>query len=130
MYPYSINNMMPNYYNPTINGRIVTSVDEVRASQIALDGSISYFPSPAENKIYAKFVGMNGLPIIKMYELQQEVDNKEDLTKTLSKTQEDFAKYQEDIAKSQENLLKRIVSIENTLKEMRRNEPIEPFTAI
>lgn len=46
-----------------LKGRMVTSVDEAKASQFDLDGSITYFPSPAENKIYAKTLDNNGLPI-------------------------------------------------------------------
>lgn len=54
-------------------GRIVTGLEEARASQIALDGTISYFPSPAENKIYAKYIDMQGLPVFLTYELQRNV---------------------------------------------------------
>ena len=54
-------------------GRIVTNIDEARASQIALDGSQWYFPSPAENKIYVKSIGMNGMPVFLTYELQKDL---------------------------------------------------------
>lgn len=54
-----------------MQGRVVASIDEVRAAQVALDGSISYFPSPGEGKIYAKGIDMQGLPYIQVYELQQ-----------------------------------------------------------
>lgn len=53
-----------------LSGRIVTGMEEARASQIPLDGSVSYFPSPAENKIYAKGIDMNGLPVFLTYELK------------------------------------------------------------
>ncbi len=56
-----------------LSGRIVTGLEEARASQIALDGTISYFPSPAENKIYAKYIDMQGLPVFLTYELQRNV---------------------------------------------------------
>lgn len=59
--------------NVSLNGRIVTSIEEARASQIALDGSQWFFPSPAENKIYTKSIGMNGMPIFLTYELQKEL---------------------------------------------------------
>ena len=48
-------------------------IPEIWASQIALDGTISYFPSPAENKIYAKYIDMQGLPVFLTYELQRNV---------------------------------------------------------
>lgn len=35
-----------------LQGRVVASVDEGIASQVPLDGSVSYFPSPGEGKIY------------------------------------------------------------------------------
>lgn len=54
-----------------MQGRVVASIDEVRAAQVALDGSVSYFPSPGEAKIYAKGIDMQGLPYIQVYELQQ-----------------------------------------------------------
>lgn len=50
-----------------IKGRVVTGIDEARAAQIDLDGSMSYFPSPAENKIYVKFVGLDGAPVFSVY---------------------------------------------------------------
>lgn len=62
----------PNTYNMQQNmamGRIVTGIEEARAAQIPLDGTPIYFPSPAENKIYVKYVGMNGTPVFNVYEL-------------------------------------------------------------
>ena len=54
-----------------LQGRVVASVDEVRASQVPLDGSVSYFPSPGEGKIYAKGIDMQGLPYIQVFCVQQ-----------------------------------------------------------
>ena len=31
-----------------------------------------YFPAPAEGKIYEKLIGMDGLPIFRVYQLQQD----------------------------------------------------------
>ena len=53
-----------------LSGRIVTGIEEARASQIALDGTPSYFPSPAENKIYVKSLDMNGVPMFLTYKLE------------------------------------------------------------
>lgn len=58
-----------------LSGRIVTGIEEARASQIPLDGTISYFPSPAENVIYAKSIDMNGLPVFLTYELKMSVNS-------------------------------------------------------
>ena len=55
-----------------IKGRPVTSIDEAKAAQIDLDGTLTYFPSIAENKIYVKSIGFDGLPVFNVYQL---VDN-------------------------------------------------------
>lgn len=86
-----------------LSGRLVTGMEEARASQIPLDGSISYFPSPAENKIYAKGIDMNGLPIFMTYELKIPTPNVEN---------------------NQFSILdNRLTALENKLKEMEKNEP-------
>lgn len=64
-----LNQMEQAYQVPTIRGRIVTGVEEARASQIPLDGSPSFFPSPSEKKVYEKSIGLNGMPIFKEYVL-------------------------------------------------------------
>lgn len=55
-----------------LKGRIVTSMDEAKAAQVDLDGTSTYFPAPAEGKIYEKLIGMDGLPIFRVYQLQQD----------------------------------------------------------
>lgn len=54
-----------------LKGHIVTNVDEAKAAQIDFDGSVSYFPCPAENRIYAKCIGMDGMPVFLAYEIQK-----------------------------------------------------------
>ena len=61
---------------PVIKGRIVTSIDEARAAQIDLDGTSTYFPSPAEGKIYEKLIGLDGMPIFRVYEIKQANEQK------------------------------------------------------
>ena len=46
--------------------------DEVKAAQIDLDGTFTYFICPADNCIYAKAINMNGLPIVQTYRLSKE----------------------------------------------------------
>lgn len=53
---------------PTLKGKPVTSIDEVRATSVDFDGSISYFPDLANNKIYTKQINMDGTSKILMYE--------------------------------------------------------------
>lgn len=63
----------PNAYQPVqqIKGRPVTSIEEARAAQVDLDGSSTYFPAPAEGKVYEKLIGMDGLPVFRVYTLQE-----------------------------------------------------------
>lgn len=54
---------------PILNGRVVTGIEEARAAQIPLDGTMVYFPSPAEKKIYVKSIGLDGMPLFNVYEM-------------------------------------------------------------
>lgn len=77
MYQQPMPTMMPpaqpNAYPPVqqIKGRPVTSIEEARAAQVDLDGTSTYFPAPAEGKIYEKLIGMDGLPVFRVYTLQE-----------------------------------------------------------
>ena len=46
----------------------MTSIEEVRATSVDFDGSVSYFPDLANNKIYTKQINMDGTAKILMYE--------------------------------------------------------------
>ncbi len=50
-----------------LKGRIVTGMEEARAAQIDLDGSVFVFPSLSENKIYTKSIGLDGMPVFEVY---------------------------------------------------------------
>ena len=52
---------------PMLKGRVVASIEEARAAQVDLDGSLTYFASPGESKIYVKSIGLNGLPVFQVY---------------------------------------------------------------
>lgn len=76
--------IQPPIYQPPVQpapvqlkGRIVTSVDEAKAAQVDLDGSSTYFPAPAEGKIYEKLIGMDGLPVFRVYAIQQGTEQKQ-----------------------------------------------------
>lgn len=92
-----------------LNGRLVTGIEEARASQIALDGTPSYFPSPAENKIYVKSLDMNGLPIFLVYKLDTPI-NCEQISET-----------KQNVSISQ--FISRIEALERKVKELEHNEP-------
>lgn len=82
----------------------VTGIEEVRASSISFDGSVSYFSDKANNKIYTKFIDLNGLPQIQIYKLEQNpisennnnnIDNKEFVSrKEFDILQEKIGKYE------------------------------------
>lgn len=56
---------------PTLKGRPVSSIEEVRATSVDFDGSIFYFPDLANNRIYTKQINMDGTSTTLMYELKE-----------------------------------------------------------
>ena len=59
-------------YMPQMNyikGRPVVSIDEARASQIDLDGSLYVFPDLGNKKIYTKQINMDGTASFNIFEL-------------------------------------------------------------
>lgn len=80
---------------PTLRGRPVASLEEVRAIPIDFDGSTFYFPDVSNNRIYTKQIGLNGQAVFKMYQLAelpaapqpvsaQEFVSKEEFTQALN----------------------------------------------
>lgn len=43
-----------------LKGRPVSSLDEVRATSVDFDGSISFFPDLANKRIYTKQINLDG----------------------------------------------------------------------
>lgn len=58
-----------------IKGRPVVSIDEARASQIDLDGSLYVFPDLGNKKIYTKQINMDGTASFNVFELSAPVEN-------------------------------------------------------
>ena len=56
---------------PTLRGRPVSSIDEVRAIAVDFDGSIFYFPDMANHRIYTKQINVDGTSTTLMYELKE-----------------------------------------------------------
>lgn len=54
----------------TLKGRMVSSIEEARASLIDFDGSIFYFPDLANKRIYTKQINIDGTATLNMYELR------------------------------------------------------------
>ena len=89
-----------------LKGRVVGSIEEAKAAQVDLDGSVTYFASPGEGKIYAKSIGMNGLPIFNVYALCDERTTKTEQNVSIN----DFAS--------------RLSAVEEKVKELtKQNEP-------
>ena len=54
-----------------IKGRPVVSIDEARASQIDLDGSLYVFPDLGNKKIYTKQINLDGTASFNVFELAE-----------------------------------------------------------
>ena len=64
------------YAGGYLRGRMVTGMDEAKAAQIEMDGTSTFFPCPAEGKIYEKFLGLDGLPVFRVYQIAQPQEQK------------------------------------------------------
>lgn len=93
----------------TLKGRLVSSLEEAKASPIDFDGSIFYFPDLANKRIYTKQINMDGTATLNTYELtimpaeqpqsasRPSMDNfvtKEELEKVLAKFKESLSQPQ------------------------------------
>ena len=63
------------YYRPvqpqiSLKGRLVSSLEEARATSIDFDGSIFYFPDLANKCIYTKQINMDGTATLNVYEMK------------------------------------------------------------
>lgn len=53
-----------------LKGHPVSGLEEVRATSVDFDGSVSYFPDLANKRIYTKTILMDGTAQLNMYELK------------------------------------------------------------
>lgn len=62
---------LPQQLQPSfLKGRLVSSIDEVRATPIDFDGSVFFFPDVANKRIYTKQINLDGTASLNMYELK------------------------------------------------------------
>ena len=54
-----------------LKGRLVSSLEEARATSIDFDGSVFYFPDIANKRIYTKQINMDGTATLCVYELRE-----------------------------------------------------------
>ena len=67
---------VPNYLRQappqvTLKGRLVSSLEEARATSIDFDGSVFYIPELANNRIYTKQINMDGTASLYVFELRE-----------------------------------------------------------
>ena len=67
-----------------IKGRPVVSIDEARASQIDLDGSLYVFPDIGNKKIYTKQINLDGTASFNVFSLDDTPINSSLVTQTAS----------------------------------------------
>ena len=60
-----------------LKGRLVSSLEDARATSIDFDGSVFYFPDLANKRIYTKQINMDGTATLCMYELREIPQEKE-----------------------------------------------------
>lgn len=56
---------------PALKGRPVVSIEEARAAQIDLDGSLYVFPDLTNKKIYTKSINVDGTATFNVYALDE-----------------------------------------------------------
>ena len=54
-----------------LKGRLVSSLEEARATSIDFDGSVFYFPDIANKRIYTKQINIDGTASLYVYELRE-----------------------------------------------------------
>ena len=75
-----VNQQQPLYQMPVyrqaplsagLKGRLVSSLEEARATSIDFDGSVFYFPDLANKRIYTKQINIDGTASLYVYELRE-----------------------------------------------------------
>ena len=54
-----------------LKGRLVSSLEEARATSIDFDGSVFYFPDFANRRIHTKQINLDGTATLNVYELRE-----------------------------------------------------------
>ena len=54
-----------------LKGRLVSSLEEARATSIDFDGTVFYFPDFANRRIYTKQINLDGTATLNVYELRE-----------------------------------------------------------
>ena len=70
-----------------LKGRPVVSLEEARAAQIDLDGSIHIFTDIGNKKIYTKQINLDGTATLNIYNLQEEDNPAEEQVEFVTKAE-------------------------------------------
>ena len=104
-----------------LKGRPVASIEEARASQIDLDGSLFVFPDVGNKKIYTKQINLDGTVSFNTYDLKEMEGTQPQPLQNINST---YATKEElDSAVSNlKNLIKQIISTNNNPSEESNNQ--------
>lgn len=118
---------------PQLKGRPVTSIEEVRATTVDFDGSISYFPDLANKRIYTKQINFDGTSTINIYELLTTPNNsntsyvtRDEFDKLIAQLHERFAATQLQSAPQQALLPEEAATSANSKQATTPSTPARP----
>lgn len=119
----SINpNMMPNInsniQNQILQGKAVDSIEVVKAMDVPLDGSITYFPKTDGSAIYTKQLQADGTSRINTYELNINSGNMPSIYPNNGVNKEDISKIYSDISEVKNSLKSDLESIHNEVSNL------------
>lgn len=87
-----------------IQGKVVDSIEVVKAMDVPLDGSITYFPKADGTAIYTKQLQKDGTSKINMYEIKNEANDAQVNLVGSSVSKEDIEKIYDDISEVKKSL--------------------------
>lgn len=116
------NNMQPIQPQPSLKGRPVSSLEEVRATGIDFDGSVFYFPDLANRRIYTKQINLDGTASLNLYELKS-TPPPTAVTEAQPSETTSYVK-QEDFERTITALINEINQLKGVKSDEQSNEPI------
>lgn len=103
-----------------LQGKAVDSVDVVNATDVPLDGTITYFPQTDGNVIYTKQLGMDGKRKVNIYRL--EVPNNTPVQEKVIQNNEAFQKLSDDINELKNGMMN-LLDMVSSLSQVKIEQP-------